>query len=320
MKTIAALVAGAAIAFAPGAIAQAYPDKPVKIIVPFAAGGGVDNITRLLGKNLSERLKQPVIVDNRPGGNANIGAEAAAKSPPDGYTLLMTSSVSTVNRAMFKNLGYDALTDFVQIARVAQSPNVMVVSAGLPVKSVKDLLAYGKANPGTLSYASTGIGSGQHLNGEIFAKYAGLQALHVPYKGGPPALTDVMAGRVTFFITNPSEALPQIAGGKMRAIVVTGNTRMNSLPDVPTLLEVGVKNPGTIAWWGLVAPAGTPKNIVERLAAETLAILKDPEVKASLAKMGFEEGAMGPAEFTAFYRDEVRHYADLVKEFNIQPE
>ena len=320
MKTIATLFAAAAIVFAAGAFAQSYPTKPVKVIVPFAAGGGVDNITRLIGKSLSERLKQPVIVDNRPGGNANIGAEAAAKSPPDGYTLLMTSAVSTVNRAMFKDLGYDALTDFVQIARVAQSPNVMVVSADLPVKSMKELLEYGKANPGAFSFASTGVGSGQHLNGEIFSKYSGVKALHVPYKGGPPALTDVMAGRVTFFITNPSEALPQVAGGKMRAIVVTGATRMKSLPDVPTMNEVGVKNPGTIAWWGLVAPTGTPKEIIEKLASETLAVLKDPEVKTSLAKMGFEEATMGPAEFTAFYRDEVKRYADLVKEFNIQAE
>ena len=320
MKNIATAFAATAIAFAAGAFAQSYPTKPVKIIVPFAAGGGVDNITRLIGKSLSERLKQPVIVDNRPGGNANIGAEAAAKSAPDGYTLLMTSAVSTVNRAMFKNLGYDALTDFVQIARVAQSPNVRVVSAELPVKSMKELLEYGKANPGAFSFASTGVGSGQHLNGEIFSKYSGVKALHVPYKGGPPALTDVMAGRVTFFITNPSEALPQVAGGKMRALVVTGNTRMKSLPDVPTMNEVGVKNPGTIAWWGLVAPTGTPKDIIEKLASETLAVLKDPEVKASLARMGFEEATMGPAEFTTFYRDEVKRYADLVKEFNIQAE
>ena len=320
MKTIATLFAAAAIALGAAAHAQSYPTKPVKIIVPFAAGGGVDNITRLIGKSLSERLKQPVIVDNRPGGNANIGAEAAAKSPPDGYTLLMTSAVSTVNRAMFRNLGYDALTDFVQIARVAQSPNVMVVSADLPVKSMKELLEYGKANPGAFSFASTGVGSGQHLNGEIFSKYSGVKALHVPYKGGPPALTDVMAGRVTFFITNPSAALPQVAGGKMRAIVVTGATRMKSLPDVPTMNEVGVKNPGTIAWWGLVAPVGTPRDIIDKLASETLAVLKDPEVKASLAKMGFEEATMGPAEFTAFYRDEVKRYADLVKEFNIQAE
>lgn len=320
MKALAASLAALALATVPCAFAQGYPNKPVKIIVPFAAGGGVDNITRLVGKSLSERLKQPVIVDNRPGGNANIGAEAAAKSPPDGYTLLMTSSVSTVSRAMFRNLGYDALTDFVEIARVAQSPNVMVVSTQLPVKSFKELLDYSKANPGTVSYASTGIGSGQHLNGEIFSKYAGVQALHVPYKGGPPALTDVMTGRVTFFITNPSEALPQITGGKLRAIVVTGETRMKSLPDIPTLLEVGVKNPGTIAWWGLVAPTGTPRDIVDKLAAETLAVLKDPEVRAALARMGFEEAAMGPVAFTAFYRDEVKRYADLVKEFNIQAE
>ena len=320
MKTlIAALTACAALA-APEALAQSYPSKPVKIVVPFGAGGGVDNLTRLIAKPLSERLAQPVVIDNRPGGNANIGADVAAKSPPDGYTLLMTSSVSTVNRAMFRNLPYDALTDFVEIARIAQAPSIVVVAADLPVKSVAELIAYGKANAGKVSYASTGVGSGQHLNGEIFTKYAGVEAVHVPYKAGPPALTDVMGGRVTFMITNPSEVLPQIAGGKMRALAVTGNTRMKVLPDVPTLNEVGVKNKGTTGWWGLVAPAKTPKPIVERLAAETLAILKDPQVKAALLAMGLEEAPMGSQEFTQFYKDEVKRYEGIIKEFNIQTE
>lgn len=302
------------------ALAQTYPDKPIKIVVPFSAGGGVDNLARLIARPLSERLKQPVIIDNRPGGNANIGADVAAKSPADGYTLLMTSSVSTVNRALFKNLPYDALTDFVQIARIAVAPSILVVSSSLPVTSVKELVAYGKANASTASFASTGVGSGQHLNGEIFSKYAGMPAVHVPYKGGPPAITDVMGGRVTLMITNPSEVLPNIEGGKLRALAVTGTTRMKALPNVPTLTEAGVKSKGTTGWWGLVAPAKTPKAIVDRLAREVLEIVKDPEVKASMAKMGLEEAPMPPPEFTAFYRDEVKRYADLIHEFKIETE
>ena len=315
---IAAIVAASVLA-STAALAQ-YPDKPIKIIVPFSAGGGVDNLTRLIGKPLSDRLKQPVIIDNRPGGNANIGADIAAKSPPDGYTLLMTSSVSTVNRALFKSLPYDALTDFVQIARIAEASSILVVPASLPIKSVKELIDYSKANAGNVSFASTGVGSGQHLNGEIFSKYAGVPAVHVPYKGGPPAITDVIGGRVTFMITNPSEVLPMIEGGKLRALAVTGNTRMKALPNVPTMTEAGLKSKGTTGWWGLVAPAKTPQPIIDRLAKEMLEILKDPEVKASMAKMGLEEAPMPPKEFSAFYRDEVKRYADLIREFKIETE
>ncbi len=319
LKITASLAIATALACAT-ASAQTYPDKPIKIVVPFAAGGGVDNLTRLIAKPLSERLKQPVIVDNRPGGNANIGADIAAKSPPDGYTLLMTSSVSTVNRALFKNLPYDALADFVQIARIAEAPSILVVAPSIPAKSVTELVAYSKANAGNISFASTGVGSGQHLNGEIFSKYAGVPAVHVPYKGGPPALTDVMTGRVTYMITNPSEVLPQIEGGKLRPLAVTGRSRMKALPNIPTLTEAGVKNPGTTGWWGLVAPAKTPQAIVDRLAREVLEILKDPEVKANMQRMGLEEAPMPPPEFTAFYRSEVKRYGDIIREFKIETE
>ena len=319
MKVSAILALASALA-ATAAAAQTYADKPIKIVVPFAAGGGVDNLTRLIAKPLGDRLKQPIIIDNRPGGNANIGADVAAKSPPDGYTLLMTSSVSTVNRALFKNLPYDALTDFIQIARIAEASSILVVPAQLPVKSVAELIAYSKANSGTISFASTGVGSGQHLNGEIFSKYAGVPAVHVPYKGGAPAITDVMGGRVTFMITNPSEVLPHIEGGKLRALAVTGNSRMKALPGVPTMIEAGLKSKGTTGWWGLVAPAKTPKPIVDRIAKEMLDILKDPAIKANLEKMGLVESTMGPAEFAAFYRDEVKRYGDLIAEFKIETE
>ncbi len=302
------------------ALAQAYPSKPVKIVVPFAAGGGVDSLARIVSQYLAPPLKQTVIVDNRPGANANLGAELVAKSAPDGYTLLMTSSVSAANRAMQKNLPYDALTDFVEIARVARAPMILVCSASLPIRSVTDLIAYARANSGKVSYASPGVGSGQHLNGEVFSKYAGVQAVHVPYKGGALAMPDVITERITFMITVPSEVLPLISGGKLRALAVTGTARAKALPDVPTLSEAKVANSGFSVWWGLVAPAKTPVDIVRRLADDTLAIVKLPDVSVAFDKIGVEAAPMPAEEFTRFYRGEVDRYVEVVREFRIEVE
>jgi tripartite-type tricarboxylate transporter receptor subunit TctC len=302
------------------AFAQPYPSRPVKIVVPFAAGGGVDSLSRIVAQYLSPRLKQTVVVDNKPGANANLGAEIVAKAAPDGYTLLMTSSVSAVNRAMSSKLSYDALTDFVQIARVARGASIMVCSPALPIHSVADLIAYARANPGKVTYASTGVGSGQHLNGELFAKSAAIQAVHVPYKGGALAMPDVSSGRITYMVAVPSEVLPLIAGGKLRALAVAGDKRAKALPDVPTLTQAGAANSGFTSWWGLVAPAKTPTEIVNRLADETLALLKVPEVNTALEKTGVEAAPMTPAEFASFYRDEVNRYISVVKELKIETE
>lgn len=301
-------------------LAEPYPARPVKIVVPFAAGGGVDSLSRIVAQYLSPRLKQTVIVDNKPGANANLGAELVARAVPDGYTLLMTSSVSAVNRAMSSHLSYDALTDFVQIARIARGASVMICSPSLPIHSVAELIAYAKANPGKVSYASTGVGSGQHLNGELFAKSTGIQAVHVPYKGGALAMPDVSSGRITYMVAVPSEVLPLIAGGKLRALAVAGDTRAKALPDVPTLMQAGAPNSGFTSWWGLVAPAKTPSEIVNRLADETLALLKAPEVNAALERTGVEAAPMPPAEFAAFYRNEVQRYISVVKELKIVSE
>ena len=319
-KWIAASLLLLGVLTAANALAQAYPSRPVKIVVPFAAGGGVDSLARIVSQYLAPPLKQTVIVDNRPGANANLGAELVAKSAPDGYTLLMTSSVSAANRAMQKNLPYDALTDFVEIVRVARAPMILVCSAALPIHSVSDLIAYARANAGKVSYGSPGVGSGQHLNGEVFTKYVGAQAVHVPYKGGSLAMPDVITGRVTFMITVPSEVLPLISGGKLRALAVTGNTRAKALPDVSTLTEAKVANSGFTVWWGLVAPAKTPADIVRRLADDTLAILKLPDVNVAFEKIGVEAAAMPPDEFTKFYRGEVDRYIDVVREFKIEVE
>ncbi|MES2187268.1 MAG: tripartite tricarboxylate transporter substrate binding protein [Pseudomonadota bacterium] len=319
-STVRHLLALALCGTCAAALAQSFPDRPVKIVVPFAAGGGVDTMARIIATHLAPRLKQPVVVDNKPGANANLGADFVAKAPADGYTLLMTSSVSAVNRAISKNLPYDALTDFAQVARIAKAPLVMVTGAPLGIHSVKEMAAYGQAHPGAVSYASTGIGSGQQISGAIFSKYAGIPAVHVPYKGGAPALTDLIAGRVTFMVGVPSEVLPHIASGKLNAIAVTGATRAESLPDVPTFTQAGVNNPGTTGWWGLVAPAKTPPAVLRRLEAETLALMQDPEVLGALRAAGFEPGAMDGKDFGAFYRGEIRRYADLIREFNIETE
>ena len=310
----------AALGASAGAYAQEYPAKPVRIVVAFAAGGGVDLLTRVVVQHLGARLKQTLIVDNRPGANANIGADFVAKAPADGYTLLMASSVFAASRALSKNLSYDALADFTQVARVGQAPSVLVVSAALPVKSIADLIAYGRAHAADISYASTGFGSGQHLNGVIFSKYAGLPAVHVPYKGGSLAMTDILTGRVTFFLTIPGEILPHITAGKVRALAVTGAARAKILPEIPTLTEAGVPNPGLSAWWGLVAPAKTPKAIVERLSAEMLAVLADPEARAGIEKIGVETAPLAAQEFAQFYRNEVKRYTDIGIEFKIEME
>lgn len=317
MKSTAAL---AVLAASGAASAQEYPAKPVRIVVAFAAGGGVDLLTRVVVQHLGPRLKQTIIVDNRPGANANLGADFVAKSPADGYTLLMASSVFAASRGLSKKLTYDGLTDFTQVARVGLAPSVLVVSAALPVKSIAELIAYGRAHAADISYASTGFGSGQHLNGVIFSKYAGLPAVHVPYKGGSLAMTDILTGRVTFFMTIPGEILPHIAAGKVRALAVTGSSRAKFLPDVPTLTEAGVPNPGLSAWWGLVAPAKTPKAVVERLSAEMLAVLGDPETRAGIEKIGVQVAPLPAQEFAQFYRNEVKRYMDIGTEFKIEME
>ncbi len=322
MRTLVHGLCWAVLAATTGTAAQAqtWPAYPVRIVVPYAAGGGVDILTRIVATHLGERLKQPVIVDNKPGANANLGADTVAKAPPDGYTLLMTSAVSAVNRAMAKNLPYDALTDFAQIAGVARSPSVMVAASTLGIHSVQELAAWGKAHPGAVSYASTGYGSGQQINGAIFSKYAEIPALHVPYKGGAPAMADLIAGRVTFMVTIPSEVLPHVKSGKLTAIAVTGDTRAEALPDTPTFTQAGVHNPGVTAWWGLVAPAKTPDAVLQRLEKETLAVMQDPKALAELRAAGYEPGVMDRKKFTEFYRGEIKRYADLIREFNIETE
>ena len=315
-----AFLAAAALALAFSASAQ-YPDRPIHIIVPYAPGGGVDNLTRVVAERLGRRLAQPVVIDNKPGADGAIGADAAAKSPPDGYTLFMATSSVAAKKSLVKKLPYDAEADFVRIVRIARAPSVLIVTPSLPARTVAELVAYGKANPATLSYGTPGVGSTQHLNAEILKSETGLDALHVPYKGGAPALIDILAGRVHFMMAVPSEVLSNIKAGTVRAIAVSGSDRMPQLPELPTLAESGLRgNPGQTTWWGLVAPAKTPPAIVEKLAQETLAILADPETRKAIEAQGLQAAPLNSREFDEFFREEVKRYAELVKRFNIPAE
>ena len=319
MKKLMTLLAAAAAAaaFAMPA-AAAYPERPIKIIVPFAPGGGVDNLARVVAEKLGARLHQPVLIDNKPGANANIGADAAATAAPDGYTLFMASTVIAANHSLFKSLRYDAARDFTAVARVARAPTVLVVSPSLPVSNVAELVQYGKTHK--MSYGSPGVGTTQHLNCEILKGETGIDALHVPYKGGAPALLDVMAGRVEFMMAPPSEVLGQIRAGKVKAIAVSGRDRLPQLPDVPTLAEAGLANPGQTIWWGVLAPAKTPQPIVDQLSREILAILADPDARKAIEQQGVEVAPLGAADYNAFFREELGRYAELVRRFNIPAE
>ena len=266
---ISALLPGLAL-FVPLTVhAQPYPNHTIKIVVPYAAGGAVDIVARTIGQPLSEALKQPVIVDNRPGASANIGMELVAKAAPDGYTLLMASNGIATNMALFPHLAFDAGRDFAPIATIGYAPLVIVVPASSPAKSLKDLLAMAKAEPGKLTYASAGNGSSGHLAGELLKSMAKVDVLHVPYKGGAPAITDLLGERITFMPINPVEVIAHIRGGKLRALAVASDKRFALLPDVPTVAEAGLPGYEASVWWGLVAPAKTPAEVVRQLNAET---------------------------------------------------
>jgi tripartite-type tricarboxylate transporter receptor subunit TctC len=296
------------------ASAQTWPDKPMKLVVPYAAGGGVDNISRIMAPHLAQRLKQPVVIENRPGANANIGTDFVAKAAPDGSTALMGATFLGFNRATMKNLGYDSLTDLVPVARTDKAPFVLVVSAALPVKSVAELVAFMKANPDRSNYGAVGAGAPSNL---IFVKNTGTNSVQVLYKGGAAAMPDLIAGRITYMIQTASEVLPLVASDKLRALAVTGTTRFAALPNVPTMGEAGVSGLGITGWWGVFVPAKTPPAIVERLSTEIQAVMKLPDVVAALAKLGVESAPMPAAEFGEFYRKEIKDYGDIAKQFNL---
>jgi tripartite-type tricarboxylate transporter receptor subunit TctC len=300
--------------------ANAQGSKPLHIVVPYAAGGAVDVVARAVGQRLSELTGGPVIVDNRPGGNANIGADAVAKSAPDGATLLMGANGLATNVTLFKSLPFDARSDFAPVARVGYAPLVLVVAPESPAKSLKDLLAFAKAKPGALNYGSAGNGSSQHLATELLRIQTGISVVHVPYKGGAPAVTDLMGGRLSFFITNPIEVVANIKAGRLRALAVASPKRIPMLPEVPTFAEGGVAGYEAFVWWGLFAPAKTPKEAVARLGAEALKALEDPGVREKLAALGAVVDPLGPDAFDAFFRNEIDKWGKVVRTSGIQPD
>lgn len=296
------------------ALAQAWPSKPVKIVVPFAAGGATDVVARLLAQKLGEAWGQTVVVENRAGAGGNIGADVVAKSPPDGYTLLMTSgSIVTANKYMYKSLTYDPASDLVAVTNVATGPQVIVVGPNVEAKDLKELIAYAKANPKKLNFGSAGVGTQTHLAAENFAHSAGIDVTHVPYKGESAALTDLMGGQIQMVTPNLGAAIGFIKDGKLRALAVTSRERSPQLPDVPSASEVlpGFENAG---WFGLMAPAGTPREVIDRVQRDSARILLSDEFKATLAKQGMAPVGNSPADFAAAIREESALWAKVIKD------
>jgi len=298
----------------------AYPDRTIKIVVPYAAGGAVDIVARIVGQALAEQLKQPVIVDNRPGASANIGMDLVARAAPDGYTLLMASNGLTTNMALFPTLSFDGRRDFAPIARVGYAPLVIVVPAASPAKSLKDLIAQAKAKPGDLSYGTAGNGSSGHLAGELLKASAGIDVLHVPYKGGAPAITDLLGEHLSFMPINPLEVMPHVQAGKLRVLAVGSDKRFLLLPDVPTAIEAGVPGFEASVWWGLVAPARTPLDIVARLNSETNKALHDPAIAKKLADLGVVTTPGSSAEFASFIAKQTEVWSAVIKKAGIRPD
>jgi len=313
MRRLAAAAALAAAALV--AHAQSWPAKPIRVVVPYPPGGPVDVSARLLAPGLQAALGQPVLVENKPGAGGNIGAEFVAKSAADGYTLVMGAiATHAINPALYASIPYDALKDFRQVTLVVQVPNVLIVNIEVPAKSVQELVALAKQRPGKLDFASGSTGSTGHLAGEMFKLMTGTYMVHIPYKGAPPAVADLMAGRVDLMFDNLASALPNIKAGKVRALAVTTRKRSAFLPELPTLDESGLKGFDMTTWWGIMAPGKTPQPVVERLSAEILKAMDDAQVKERLRAMGSEPPTVrSPEAFTAFVAAELKTYAELVK-------
>jgi len=301
--------------------ADPYPAKPVRIIVPFPPGGPADVLARNVADRLSAAFGESFFVENRPGAGGNIGMELVAKSAPDGYTLALAPAGNlTVNPSLYRDVPYDVARDFAPVTVIAAVPNILVVNPGLPVQSVAELIRYGKANPGKLNYSSPGSGSGAHLAGELLKSSAGIDIVHVPYSGIAPAVTAVVAGDVQMMFAGAPSALPQVTGGKLRALGVASPRRIAAAPALPTLDESGLPGFDVTSWYGIVAPAGTPPATIDRLQREIARALDTPEMRTKLAALGAEPVANTPAEFAAMIRSETAKWSRIVKDAGIRPE
>ena len=299
---------------------QAYPSKPIRFISPFAPGGGNDIISRAVAQKLAENVKQQVIVDNRPGANGIIGTEMAARSAPDGYTVVLIPSGHAVNASLHRKLPYDSIKDFTPITLVGSSPLILAVHPSLPVKSVKELAALAKARPGQLTYGSAGIGSSGHLGGALFEVLTGAKMVHVPYKGMSLAITDVISGQVSLVFGTSASVMQHARSGRMRALATTGAQRATALPDLPTVAEAGVPGYEAGLWYGFVGPARRPPDIVRRLNGELVAVLKTPEVRERLASQGVEATPTTPEEFGRLLVSDLERWAKVVQRAGIRLE
>jgi len=315
----AALFATILLAALPAAAAEDdYPNHTVRIVVPFAPGGSTDVVARILADKLQGELKQSFVVENRAGAGGNIGADVVAKSNPDGYTLLMgTTGVLAINNYLYKDMPFDPQRDFAPVSYTSLITNILVVNANVPAKNVADLVALAKAKPGELTFASSGAGSSTHLSAELFKSMAGVDIVHVPYKGSSQAITDLMAGHVTMLVDNAPSSLPYVQQGKLRALAVTSLKRMPGLPDVPTLDEAGVKGYESLSWSGIVAPAATPKPVIAKLNAAIERVLAMPDVRKKFADLGVDPVGGPPEAFARHIRAESEKWGRVVKAANI---
>ena len=296
------------------AFPQSYPAKPVRLVVAFPAGGPTDILARTLGQKLGEAMGQSFVVENRSGAGGNLGAEAVARAAPDGHTLLLATISLVINPSLYPRVPYDTLKDFAPVTLVSSTPYVMLVHPSLPVRSVKELIGLARARPGQLSYSSSGNGTAAHLAGELFKRAAGVDIVHVPYKGAAPALTDLLAGQVALLFNNPLTALPHVRSGKARALAVTSDKRSSAAPEIPTLEQAGVAGVEVGSWSALMASAGTPREIVTRLHNETARIIAGPELRARLLAEGAEPIGAGPEELGAFLKSELTKWARVVRD------
>ena len=300
--------------------ASDYPNRPVKILVGFAAGGATDLIARIVAQRLSERLNQQFVVENRPGAGGVLATGVAAKAPADGYTLIMVSASHAINVSLQKSLPYDAVADFAPIVPVASTTNVLVVNAAFPAKTVAEYIALAKAKPGTINFSSAGVGSSSHLAGELFKSMAGIQISHVPYKGTADAVRDLVSGQVQSTVDSVSALLPYIRKGDLRALAVGDPHRSALLPDVPTMAEAGLPGYEVNAWVGLLAPAGTPREIVQLLNREVLAILDEPDVRKRLTDMGSRPVGSSPDAFAGLIKSDIAKFATIIKTAGVTPQ
>jgi len=311
--------AAALLSLSRSARAQAYPTRPVRLVVPFTLGGTTDIVARLLGQSLSERLGQPIVIENKPGAGTNIGTEAVVNAPPDGYTLLVASTAAVINATLYEKLNFKFGRDIAPVAGIIRTPFVMEVNPLVPAKTLPEFIEYTKANPGRINMASSGIGTGAHLSGELFNMMTGINMVHVPYRGGAPALADLIAGQVQVQFASTPETIEYMRAGKLRALAVTSATRSDTLPEIPS---VGEFVPGyeTSAWWGVGVPKNTPEAIIGRLNKEINAALADPRMKARLVDLGGMVLVGSPADFGKLIADETEKWAKVIHAANIKPE